>query len=204
MRNRPSLHKNILEILFQNKNDITRKLSDIRGFHYIDHVSIYIIDPDSCITIFSITPSVEYNLIAQELWRYDKSFFPLEYKDHSYFWWDEAYSIQQSSHIKQLKESRHNFTIGLCLVRKINQFQIVYSYASRSPNNNLRTYYANIIPELFLIGDYGLNLIGDIYAKYSTYPLPSIARQQIGILNNKSKLKLIIDNTYSITKQPIM
>ncbi len=200
MRKQPSLHKDIVEILFRNKNDITRKLSDIQGFHYIDHVSIHIIDPDSCITIFSLTPSVEYNLIAQGLWRYDKSFFPFEYKDYSYFWWDEAYSNQQLLHIKQLKEYKHNFTIGLCLVRKMSQFQIVYSYATRSQNDNLHAYYKSVMSELFLIGDYGLNLIGNIYAKYSSYSLPYISRQEADLLKKKSKIKLIVDNSNSIIK----
>lgn len=56
------LHENILDILFKHKKEISLRLSNIRDLYYTDHVSINILTPDNKILIFSITPSVEYNL----------------------------------------------------------------------------------------------------------------------------------------------
>jgi hypothetical protein len=68
------LHEDILDILFKHKGEVHRKFTDLRGIFLIDHIAIKIIDPGNRIVVFSITPSVEYNLIVQGLWKHDLSF----------------------------------------------------------------------------------------------------------------------------------
>ena len=198
---KPFLHENVVDILFQNKNEISRRLSDIRGLYHIDHIAINIINPLNEVMIFSITPSVEYNLFAHELWRYDQSFSPLSFNDQALFCWDEGYDRRYFNDLKNLKEKKHHFNLGLNLVRKIEQFQIVYSFATRSQNENLLPYYQDQASRLFLLGDYGYRLIRDIYQKYcDTYIPPIIGNDIFTATKTAPHLRLIVNNDLHIEK----
>lgn len=190
------LHDNILDILFKHKKEISNRLRDIKGLYFIDHVAIIIITPSNEITIFSYTPSVEYNLIIKELWKYDKSFSPYFLKDGSMTWWGEAYSYNYLNLIQFAKEELHKFTLGMNLVRKIENHKLVYSFATRSQKNGIKEFYVDIKDELFHIGDYGYNLIRDIYSEYSDSHVVPFINNSNKILKNKPHLKLIVNNQF--------
>jgi len=186
------LHCNTIDLLFKHKNEISRKLCDIRGICSIDHVAINIINPSNEIAIFSITPSVEYNIIINELWRFDNSLCPASYEEGSLVWWDQTYS-EYSAEIRQLKEKKHGFSLGFNLLRNIEGYCLVYSFATRSQENNLKEYYISIIDQLFHLGDYGYKLIRDIYLQYCT-PLnvPPYISTNIHLITKKPYLRLMI------------
>lgn len=187
------LHNNILDILFNHKREISDRFRDIKGIHFIDHVAIIIINPIYEITIFSYIPSVEYNLIVKDLWKHDKSFNPTLLKDGAMMWWDEAYYPGYSKKIQYIKEDFHNFSLGMNLIRKIEDYTFVYSFATRSKEKNMKAYYADIKNELFHIGDYGYNIIRDIYSRYcAPYIAPLLDTDKI--LKQKPHLKLIVNN----------
>ncbi|HSW68791.1 MAG TPA: hypothetical protein VLI69_01365 [Gammaproteobacteria bacterium] len=181
------LHPNIINMLFENKKEILRKLSDLRALHFIDHISITVINEFKKIAVFSITPSVEFNLIVHGLWKFDNSFFPETSEDNTFFWWEEGYEISLFGILKEMKEAQHNFTLGLSLVRKYEKTKIVYSFATRSQNANLKDYYFDNINELFKIGDYGYKLIENIYHNYAFIKSPFKINSSI----NKPNLRLI-------------
>ena len=189
-----TLHEDILDILFKHKKEIYKKLIDLRGTLLLDHIAIKIIDPNKKILIFSITPSVEYNLIVQGLWKYDKS-FSIKFQNNNYFYiWEKAYSEQYFNEIKYFKEHKHGFTLGFNTSKKIGAFNLIYSYATRSKNVELLDYYRNHINELLGLGDYSYKLIHNIYANYCdpNFNIPSITYRQ-----NSHKtpiLKLIVNN----------
>jgi len=120
------LHEDILEILFKHKEEIYEKFIDLRGVYLIDHLAIKIIDPNNKILVFSITPSVEYNLIVQGLWRHDKSFSVNFQKNNSFYVWEKAYSAKYFNEIKFVKEFKHGFTLGFNISKKINNFNLIY------------------------------------------------------------------------------
>ncbi len=189
-----SLHEDILDILFKHKEEIHRNLIDLQGTLLIDHIAIKIIDPNKRLVIFSITPSVEYNIIVQGLWKHDKS-FSLHFHDSNKFYsWEEAYSQSHFQTIKQVKEIKHGFTFGFNVFKKVDEFNLIYSYATRSKNNNLFDYYLSHINELYSLGDYSYRLIHNIYIKYCEpyWILPSMTGTQTS--QSKPFLKLIINN----------
>lgn len=187
------LHTNILDILFAHKRDIFRKLSDVRDLYFLDHVAISIFNPENEVIIFSITPSVEYNVITQNLWKHDITFNPSQFSDGSLVWWDQDFYSKFAVEIKQIKETKHNFSIGFNLYRKIDGFNLVYSFASRCQNKNMRHYYDSIKNRLFLLGDYSYKLIREIYTNYCiSHDAPYIVATNTE--NQKPFLKLIINN----------
>lgn len=190
-----TLHENILDILFKHKKEISLRLSNIRGLFYTDHVSINILTPENKILIFSITPSVEYNLTIHELLKYDKSFFPNFYKDYSLFWWDQAYHHKYANELKKIKEEMHGFTLGLGLARRMKNIHLIYSYATRSQADDLKLYYEDHKNELFHMGDYAYKLISDFYSIYCPPKKANLHLTREHNPKDKNYLRLIVDNT---------
>lgn len=167
------LHNDIIKLLFSHKKEISGKLHDVKGLYWLDHIAINIFNPENEVVIFSLTPSIEYNLIIQDLWRDDITFSSNSYKDNI-IWWDKN-STDTYSEIRKIKETDHNFTVGFNLNKKINDFKLTYSYATRSKDQNIRLYYKEIKQELILLGDYCYKLISNLYLLYcSGYEPPVI------------------------------
>jgi hypothetical protein len=162
------LHPKILDILFEHRREIAIKLSDIIGIHYIDHMAIIISNPKNEIVIFSKTPTIEYNLISSNLWLHDGAFSPQFFKKKSFFWWEEAYNSEYFEKIKNIKEQKHKYKLGFCLVRKINAFYIIYSFATRRAMIDSQSYYLSHKEDLLRMGDYCYRSIRNIYALYTT------------------------------------
>lgn len=189
---RVKFHDAILEILFAHKNEIFRKFSDIKGLYFLDHVAITIFNPENEIVIFSLTPSVEYNVIIKELWKSDITFKPDEYADGSFAWWDDK-ANEYSEEIKRIKKENHHFSVGFNLYKKVDGFRFIYSFASRKKDEDMRLYYENIINELFLLGDYGYKLIRGIYLGYCGSHVPPQITEYTSA-EEKPYLRLIVSN----------
>ena len=188
-----SMHPNILSILFNHKNEILKKLSDLRGLHYIDHVSLILITPQREIIVLSITPSVEFNLIIQDLWQYDMSFNPIHFTTDKLLFWDTAYLEDHQIQLKFVKEIQHGFAFGFNLIRKIHDFHLIYSFATRKDELELRNYYQSIVPDLYSLGDYGYKQLREIFEHYTANSLPPCAvPNQISPMHNR--LRLVVNN----------
>lgn len=189
-----SLHEDILEIFFKYREEIYRKLIDLKGIFLIDHIALTIIDPNNILTIFSITPSVEYNLIVQGLWIYDRTFSAIYQAEHPFYSWDKAYAPKYFDKIRYIKEIKHGFTFGCNVSKKIEGFHLIYSFATRSKNNGLSEYYHELKNELLNLGDYSYKKISNIYRMYCDPKLiaPSISSKNI--FSRKPHFYLISDN----------
>lgn len=191
---RVTLHENILDILFKHQGEVHKKLIDVQGTFLIDHIAIKIIDPNSKIIIFSISPSVEYNLIIHNIWQHDLSFSRDFQKLNDFYEWEKAYSKEHLQQLKFLKQQKHGFTYGFNISKIMGAYTFIYSYATRSENKNLHEFYFNNIAGLSGLGDYGFTLIRNIYKQYCC---PDFELPNIPYTNNQSSkptLKLIINN----------
>lgn len=185
------LHPEALDALFKYKKEIYYKLSDIRGSYNIDHIAINIVTPENQLIVLSISPSVEYNLIIQNLWQYDKSFFPHLYKENEFFYWDDAYLPGHNNLIRTLKQEKHNYHLGIGLARRLGDLHLTYSFATRNPSKELKSYYFKHQSELLLLGDYAFKSIGDIYKRYHTSSPPP--KRSPSIIRSPH-LKLVVRN----------
>lgn len=185
------LHPKIMDILFYHKRDVSSGLRDLKGIHGIDHVAIIMINPELEISIFSLFPSVEYNLIANELWKFDRCFNPMTLEDKTLNWWEDSYHLSYQHELRHLKEDIHQFTLGMNLVRKIDGFTLIYSFATRNKMDDLKSYYSNLKDELFQMGDYGYKLIRGMSERYCyPYVAPSLGEE----IRRRPHLKLVINN----------
>lgn len=161
--NETSLHGDMLEVLFKYKNKIYNRFDDVRGTFLIDHLAINVINSNKQVLIFSTTPSVEYNLISQDLWKYDRSFSASYQSSNKFYSWEKAYAKKYFDELRLIKQINHGFSYGFNLSKKIGSCQFVYSFATRCQKPNLLEYYNGHISELFAIGNYSYNAIREIY-----------------------------------------
>jgi len=183
------LHPNILDVLFQHQGEIFTKLSDLKGLHFIDHVALYLINPDSEMVIFSSTPSVEFQLLAQGLWQYDFSFNPNKMRDGEMLFWRKAYHAGYKYEITKTKETAHHFTCGFSLLKEVNSFKFIYTFATRHLQENIEQYYQQHLSEILAIGNFGYKQLYSLYQRYSGYSPPFIETSCA-----KNHLKLVVNN----------
>lgn len=192
-----SLHDDILDILFENRKFMKNIFQTINGLHEIHHFGLTIIDPLNKLITFSTTPSIEYNLINQNLWSYDPAFLKNPLKPNSIIWWDELLSSDKADQIKLIKLLNNGYTLGISIGQQLNDFTIIYSFATKSPDKNLKEYYIENLSGLIEVGNYCYKSVREIYLQYCEHQVPPKIQSLISkIYHTKSKqhLKLIVSN----------
>ncbi|MCX7118212.1 MAG: hypothetical protein NTW94_10010 [Legionellales bacterium] len=185
------LHPDVLTILFEHRRYIKSVFLDLAGLHEIAHLGITIVDPAKEILVFSSTPNIEYNLIQQHLWRADPCFSPRLHTNNNFCWWNSCHADE----IEKIKFKNNQFNFGMTLARKINNFHLLYSYATRSRREDLPEYYESNLHELIVIGDYFYKSIRDIYSSYGIkYPPPELdhLRTKASQTNIRPYLRLVV------------
>ncbi|CAM4418299.1 MAG: hypothetical protein LEGION0403_FIIPPAGN_02128 [Legionella sp.] len=191
------LHSDIGDILFEYRRYIKNVFLQIKGHYEIAYFGINIISPSNELVSFSSMPHIEYNLIQQGFWKYDPHFSSRFLNKNTLFWWDDI-KTPFAEDIRQIKLINNHFSAGMTLSREINQFNLLYSYATNSKKKNLKEYYDSQIFGLIDIGDYFFKAILKLYSEcYGKTPLP-----QLNQLNSKavdlgirSTLQLIVNNS---------
>lgn len=198
------LHQDILTISFRERLAIKKVMKDIEGLFFIDHLSLDIVDPNDTMTFLSSTPSTGFNICSTSLWKQDGSISPTHYKNKSFYWWDDTYFTLHKEKIKRLKEYRHGFSQGFMLVRKINDFYILYSFATKTNNRDIKPSILMQANDYLKIGDYYYNNLRMTYQNYCEYRVPKIQEflpfcegPPIAQSDRQSRtlIKLIVDNT---------
>lgn len=198
-----SLHPEAIDIPFKHKKEINYLFKDVLGLCHLDHISVDIVSPNEIMTYFSTKPALGYNLISQNLWKYDGCVSPSIYKNHSFYCWEDAYASQYAANLKKFKESEFGYTFGFILVRIINGFHIIYSFATKSLNKEIKDVFLNNLNDLLKIGDYCYNQIHPIFINYCNGYLPLKIKKfypykqgkPIDQTNIALTLKLVVNNT---------
>lgn len=190
----PTLNKSNVDLLFSHKKELSSKFSDIIGLHFIDHLSVFLLDPNNELTIISSTPSVEFNLINTGLWFYDHTFSPKTFTDGHLDTWETFYHPIYSKLLALEKKQAHRFTHGINLVRQINHHTVLYSFATRNEFGDPDKYYQEIKGDLLLIGNHSYNLIRNIFSMYALDHEPPTITNNPMITVRKPKLRLVTNN----------
>ena len=190
------LHPNILDILFENRNFVRNVYKKINGLYEIHHYGLTVIDPSHKIVSFSTTPNIEYNLINKNLWNFDPIFSCERSMSRMLIWWDEVNSIKFEE-IKEIKLTKNGYSLGFTVNQHNNDFILLYSFATKCTDCNLREFYLANKDSLIDLGDYCYKLMRDIYLQYCDIYVPPKISSFISNLNQKKSkdyLKLIMVN----------
>ena len=188
-KNNMTLHPEIIEILFENRRYIKNVFSDLNGLYDIAHIGLTCIDPSQECIVFSTTPNIEYNLIAQNFWLYDHCFYPDPVEKNTLLWWGDEHEK-----IAKIKLENNRFTLGMSIVRPVHDFCFIYSFATKETYQDFRRYYSEHLFHLIDIGDYFYKSIRSLYATYNRNytppPLFQLNSKEAG-RNIRSCLRLV-------------
>ncbi len=193
-----SLHPHIVDILFEHRRYVKSIFLHIKGYYEIDYFGINIINPENELVSFSSMPHIEYNLIQQKLWSYDRCFSSKDLNKNTLFWWDEI-NVDNPfiDQIKKIRLVNTHFKVGMTLSREMDGFYFLYSYATNSSKKELKEYYWSQLFDLIDIGDYFCNSVLNLYSEYcGNYFLPRLHQlhSKAPDWNIRSMLKLIVNN----------
>lgn len=191
------LHKNILNILFENKKYLQNLFSNVIGLYDVSYVSISIINQNGEFVVFSSMPSIQYNLIVKELWLHDCQRI-MRKKERKLLWWDESHHVDlKNQQITNIKEVKNRFNLGLDILRDSGDFTVIYSFATANKAKNMKEYYLVHQENLVAIGNYCYTLLREIYRGY----YPDCELPKIGLYEPLKKsvayipyLKLVVSN----------
>ncbi len=102
-------------------------LKTINGLYEIHHFSTTITDPSNKTIIFSTTPSIEYNLISQDLWDIDQAPHNKSSEKNMITWWDDPTVIEHEK-IKSIKLTNNCYSLGMTINRHVNDFTIFFCH----------------------------------------------------------------------------
>lgn len=168
------LHPKVLTISYERSYEIKQRFKEVLGLFQIKHFSLDLVRPDGQMLFFSGTPSHGYEVCSKGFGAYDPTIAPENYKNKEFYWWHELEGVRYVNEIEYIRQIRHGFKYGFMLVRRWDDFYLVYSFAAGKVSKNFIERIENSINELFEAGDYVYNSMRDIYAEYTGVYVPPL------------------------------
>ncbi|MFT3741396.1 MAG: hypothetical protein QM752_01745 [Gammaproteobacteria bacterium] len=160
------LHKNVSTLSFVHRYQICAVFKQILGIHDIEHFSLDLVRPDEEMLFLSGTPSHGYEICKRGYAQYDGIISPEYYQKHEFYWWKNACHKKYADKIAEIREGVLNLKYGFMLVRKWNDFYLIYSFATKRHNLDFQSKVVNNINELLRMGDFAYMELRNIYAEY--------------------------------------
>lgn len=177
-----TLHPQAREYLFEHFVMLKVIFNDVLGHLEIDYMSIALLNPQNELFFLSSKPSIECNLIENNLWAFDPSF------QHEFFMqdkpqlWDEVYQNDWHALVRQYKQESPGFSMGISIPSVFDKYRVVYSFALKSTNESIKNNIANKIQTLLSMGKFCLrNIIQAIALPNQERKKPSLTL----VINNK-------------------
>ena len=161
------LHRDVLNISYKHRYEIKKVFKEILGIYGIDHFSLDLVRPDGEMIFLSATPSHGYEICKRGWGKYDGVISPEYYENFEFYWWKDARHKRYGQEINYIRNIKHKFKHGFMLVRKVDDFYLIYSFATKSCDPNFPSVIINKLNELFGAGDYIYNEMREIYAEYT-------------------------------------
>ncbi|MFY7697712.1 MAG: hypothetical protein ACOVQX_02690 [Legionella sp.] len=164
-----TLNPQLLDLLFAHKGSVSTIFSDVLGLLNLDHIAIAYLNHKQQLTIFSSTPSLEFNLFNSPLWRLDKTYRPSWYTSCGQASWQELYTrshYDQLYHVKQNIPGYHR-TISFAVKQEENY--LVYSFASHSQQPITKEIFAQQHEQLLKIGQYCTKGLLPLFGDYGSW-----------------------------------
>ncbi len=175
----PKLHRDTLLISLYEYIDIKKAYSAVLGLNAIDHLSINIVNPCGEMVFLSSAPSVDINIYSGDLWLYDASIHPATYQNKKFYWWDDCYLPEKGKILKQEKQIKNNLQFGFVCVKKVENFYLLYSYATKEKDPEIKKVIEEYQTTFIDMGDYCYSRIRTIYEKYAgNYKPPLINKSK--------------------------
>ena len=178
-----TLHPSAESMLFLHYRTIRSIFNRVLGLIEVDYLSITLLTPQNELIFFSSYPSIEQNIIEQNLWQTDPSYQAHFFYQNRAQSWDELYPKETFNQLRQYKQDIPAFSTGLSIPTQYNQYRVTYCFALKSKHTLIQQAFQKNIKNLTSLGQFCLQNI------VNTIPLA-------GVLKDYSKpyLTLVINN----------
>lgn len=171
------LHSDVLNISFAHHHQIKTVFGDILGIDGIEHFSLDLVNPAGEMLFFSGTPQHAFEICRRGLGKYDGIISPKYYENFEFYWWNEAAHKAYSERIKKIREGYLGLKHGFMLVRRWNDFHLIYSFATKQSDPHFQSQVINKINSFLKMGDYAYLRMRETYSIYSgSYEPPLIGK----------------------------
>lgn len=160
-------HSKLLEMLFAHKRRVSCVFNDVLGLYEIHHISLAFVDKEKQLCLLSSSPSLEFNLFNQGIWKYDRCYQPAWFQQQNLGFWPSLYEKKHFDALYYLKQAKPKYPIGLSLAGAPGIYPTVFSFASSDKSHETREQFCHIQPALSQIGLYCTNLLLPILQIYS-------------------------------------
>jgi hypothetical protein len=156
-------HQDIFMISIENLAEIKNAYRDVLRLKYIDHLSVNIVSPENEIVFLSATPATGINVCASGLIKYDSSINPLVFKTKDFYFWDDCYEESHHDVLKFFKEKSNGLTLGFICSKQVNDYSLLYSFATSGDPDLMRRDIADFKDTFFQMGDECYNRVRELY-----------------------------------------
>ncbi len=163
-----SLHPNLVEVLFANKNEVSQVFNDVLGLYGISHIALSHIDNNKQLLALSSTPSLEFNLFNSYLWRYDKTYQHSWYSLCTIASWQSLYSAEHYDDLYYMKQIKHAYSLGFSFAVKQPSHHVIFSFASDNNCQQAREIFTSQHDNFYKIGQYCINLLLPLFNQEKT------------------------------------
>lgn len=147
------LHPLARELLFQHYRTLQKIFRDVLGLFEIDYISIGLINPKGELLFLSSKPSIESNLIENNLWPFDAGYCPDFFLQSNATLWEDRETLFY------YKQQIPKLSIGLSIPSSFDEYRVVYNFASKSTDKTVKANLTNNIESLRSMGRFCLHNI---------------------------------------------
>lgn len=126
------LHPLAKEYLFKHYAVLRRIFSDVLGQLETDYISIGLTNTLGQLILLSSKPSIEQNLIENNLLEYDGSFKPTFVFQDKPNHWAELYNIEYKDLLKKYKQVIPGLETGIAMPANCAKYRAVFSFGFKS------------------------------------------------------------------------
>ncbi len=116
---------------------------------------------------FSGTPQHAFEICNRGLGQYDGIISPKYYENFEFYWWTDATHKAYAEEIRKIREDMLDLKHGFMLVRKWNNFYLIYSFATKKTDPTFQSVVVNKINSFLKMGDHVYSLMRETYSIYT-------------------------------------
>lgn len=120
-------HPELLDILFRYKSSVSLIFNDVLGIHGLDHISMTSITKKHEILILSSTPSMEFTLFNNNLWKFDRTYQPDWFQRCQKDEWPTLYHRSRFEELFYVKQFKTHYSLGYSFSQLIDSKYFICS-----------------------------------------------------------------------------
>lgn len=192
------LHHDVLNISFSHRHKIKSIFGDILGLDGVEHFSLDLVNPTGEMLFLSGTPQHAFEICKRGLDKYDGIISPQYYENFEFYWWNDAAHKAYSAQINAIREHSLGLRHGFMLVRKWNDFYLVYSFATKKSDPHFQSQVINSINSFLKMGDHAYSLMRETYGDYTGEYEPPIIEKFYGFEGGKPPARYTKDYQHKL------